>query len=510
MWWWGAPASSGVRWSMSCVRAGRDVVIYDRAGSQAAVDERHGRGAALDVRGDVRDAGVVMTTFRGADEVYDFAGELGTSELDDDIPEAITTNVLRAAIPFEAAIRQACRGLSTRRSRRVAEHVLDHEVGGRAVRRALQSAGRDPVLLVRHYNVFGPTQSLYPIRKIIPMFAAWACGRPSRCSATATRCSTSSTRPTSPTSPSSSSPRSTPTRSSSAGAAWPHGQPGRPRGERGHRQPRWRRHLPMRRGEDESSTLVADLEVLSSSSATLLHRPRDEPRVTIDWYRRLPLPRSTTPLTAFCLTRATSWSSWRTPTTRCWGRRHLSKLAQDRLEGHRAARVRRSDPRGREALARAARGLRRILPAARRPPGDGRPAARTAQGQPPPGTADDGIVPSVDRHDVVMFHWSGDMHHSHQAVARAVEIATRPFRRRRDATCSRWRPRPTRPSTRPRADHWVVLDERSCDERSRRWPLPLRARPGRRPADLLRELGHRGTTIGVDTREAFVVARQDR
>ena len=61
----------------------------------------------------------------------------------------------------------------------MAEHLLDHEVGGRTVRRALQPAGRDPVLPLRYYGTFGPNQSLYPIRKIIPMFAALAMrGRP--------------------------------------------------------------------------------------------------------------------------------------------------------------------------------------------------------------------------------------------------------------------------------------------------------------------------------------------
>ena len=49
------------------------------------------------------------------------------------------------------------------------------------------------------------------------------------------------------------------------------------------------RHLPMRRGEDESSTLVADLEVLSK----LIGEPcftdlETSLEVTIDWYRRLP------------------------------------------------------------------------------------------------------------------------------------------------------------------------------------------------------------------------------
>ena len=57
---------------------GRDVVLLDVAGSQARTDRRHGRGAARFVHGDVRHVDTVMAVFDGAEEVYDFAGVLGT------------------------------------------------------------------------------------------------------------------------------------------------------------------------------------------------------------------------------------------------------------------------------------------------------------------------------------------------------------------------------------------------------------------------------------------------
>lgn len=44
----------------------------------------------------------------------------------------------------------------------------------------------------------------------------------------------------------------------------------------------------------------------------------------------------------------------------------------------------------------------------------------------------DALVPFVDAADVVLTHHYADVHQTHREVARAVEIATRPFRRRRD------------------------------------------------------------------------------
>ena len=60
-------------------------------------------------------------------------------------------------------------------------------------------------------------------------------------------------------------------------------------------------------------------------------------------------------------------------------------------------------------------------------------------------------------------------------------------------------------------NHWVVLDPRSREDKLAAMALyDSEHDPGRRPRDVLRQLEHRGTTIGVDHAEAFVVARQFR
>src|SRR5207237_2262892 len=47
----------------------------------------------------------------------------------------------------------------------------------------------------------------------------------------------------------------------------------------------------------------------------------------------------------------------------------------------------------------------------------------------------DRILPWVEQADLLLTHWHGDVNQVHRGVSRAVEIATRPFRRRRDVSC---------------------------------------------------------------------------
>jgi len=100
-------------------------------------------------------------------------------------------------------------------------------------------------------------------------------------------------------------------------------------------------------------------------------------------------------------------------------------------------------------------------------------------------------------------------------VSRAVEIATRPFRRRRDVLLFEI---PTSTDQRfggsgsafAPSQH-VVLNEsqarRKCDAVAR---YSTEAAPGRTAEDVERHLRHRGAEIGVTFAEAFVVARQFR
>ena len=273
-------------------RLGRDVTVFDIKGSQADLDRRHGAGAARFVRGDVRDFAGVLSVFAGADEVYDFAGVLGTSELDDDMPEAITTNVLGAVHQFEAAVRQGVPRVFYASKPNV--WLNTYSVTKHAAERfaSIYNAERGTTIAALcYYNAFGPFQSLVPIRKIIPTFAALALrGRPLEvfgdgdqicdlvyapdlarltveflatghtagvvdCGRGAGLTVLDVARAVNEVT------------GNSAGV----------------------RHLPMRRGEDERSVLIADLEVLTG----LVGVPEFTPLApslerTVDWYARMP------------------------------------------------------------------------------------------------------------------------------------------------------------------------------------------------------------------------------
>lgn len=124
------------------------------------------------------------------------------------------------------------------------------------------------------------------------------------------------------------------------------------------------------------------------------------------------------------------------------------------------------------------------------------------------------ILPWVEHADLVLTHWPGDVNQVHRGVSRAVEIATRPFRRRRDVSCFEV---PT--STEQgfgigtdlpfRATEYVVLDETQA-RRKRDAVAAYGAElvPGRHADDVERRLRVRGSEIGAAFAEAFAVARR--
>jgi LmbE family N-acetylglucosaminyl deacetylase len=127
----------------------------------------------------------------------------------------------------------------------------------------------------------------------------------------------------------------------------------------------------------------------------------------------------------------------------------------------------------------------------------------------------DAILPWVEQAELILTHWPGDVNQVHRGVARAVEIATRPFRRRRDVSCFEV---PT--STEQvfgiggdqfRATEHVVLSA----EHARRKCAAVEVYgaelvPGRLVPDVERRLRVRGSEIGAEFAEAFAVARRFR
>jgi UDP-glucose 4-epimerase len=153
---------------------GASVSVVDRAASQDACDRLFGRGAVDACPGDTADSAALRLLFRGAEEVYNFAGRLGTSELEDDIRAAIDANIVGAVNVFDAALRAGVARvfypskpnvwLNTYTITKVAAEQFASIFAERGL----------GVVTLRYFNAYGPGQAVGPVRKIIPTFALQA------------------------------------------------------------------------------------------------------------------------------------------------------------------------------------------------------------------------------------------------------------------------------------------------------------------------------------------------
>jgi LmbE family N-acetylglucosaminyl deacetylase len=142
------------------------------------------------------------------------------------------------------------------------------------------------------------------------------------------------------------------------------------------------------------------------------------------------------------------------------------------------------------------------------------PLLPETEAEPAPHRLHDYILPWVEDTDAVVTHWPGDVNQVHRGVARAVEIATRPFRRRRDVSLFEI-PTSTEQGFGGAGrlafvpNEYVVLDEsqarRKCEAvAAYTGELVM----GRTVDDIERRLRIRGAEAGVAYAEAFVVARR--
>lgn len=120
------------------------------------------------------------------------------------------------------------------------------------------------------------------------------------------------------------------------------------------------------------------------------------------------------------------------------------------------------------------------------------------------------VLPAVEEADIVLTHWYGDTHQVHRGLSYAIEIGTRPFRRRRDlwlfevpSSTDQSFTTPFQPTCYVQVDRPDV--EAKCEAMSY---YPMEEAPGRTPRDLERLAGVRGCQIGVEYAECFSVARQ--
>ena len=127
-----------------------------------------------------------------------------------------------------------------------------------------------------------------------------------------------------------------------------------------------------------------------------------------------------------------------------------------------------------------------------------------------PDLVHDFVLPAVEEADIVLTHWYGDTHQVHRGLSYAIEIGTRPFRRRRDLWLFEVPSSTDQSFTTPfQPTCYVEVD--CCDVEAKCEAMgyyPMEEAPGRRPRDLERLAGVRGSQIGVEYAECFSVARQ--
>jgi LmbE family N-acetylglucosaminyl deacetylase len=121
----------------------------------------------------------------------------------------------------------------------------------------------------------------------------------------------------------------------------------------------------------------------------------------------------------------------------------------------------------------------------------------------------DNVMPFIESADAVFTHWNQDAHQVHRGLARAVEIATRPFRRRKDvflfetATSTE---QTFSPSFSPNS--YSVLDNEHVKKKIQAMALySVELANGRTPSSLRRKAQVRGAEIGASYAEAFCLGR---
>ena len=121
----------------------------------------------------------------------------------------------------------------------------------------------------------------------------------------------------------------------------------------------------------------------------------------------------------------------------------------------------------------------------------------------------DAVISRVEWADVIFTHFSGDANQVHRGVNRAIEIATRPFRRHKEvylfevATSTE---QAFANSFAPNA--FSVLSDHQAQKKIEAMACyATEMEGGRTPGGLMRRLQVRGDEIGVPFAEAFHLAR---
>lgn len=157
------------------LKRGDDVVAFDLTAKRIPLETQEYTGTLSYAVGDIQDKNKLMEVFDGADEVYLLAGKLGTSELNSALRSAIAINILGALDVFEAAL--ACHVPRVLLACKPSAWLNAYTITKHAAEKIAHLYTRyNPIQIstLCYFNLFGPGQKLYPVRKILPIFAAQA------------------------------------------------------------------------------------------------------------------------------------------------------------------------------------------------------------------------------------------------------------------------------------------------------------------------------------------------
>lgn len=123
------------------------------------------------------------------------------------------------------------------------------------------------------------------------------------------------------------------------------------------------------------------------------------------------------------------------------------------------------------------------------------------------------IVEQIDAHiqwaDIVLTHWYGDMHQAHQALSRAVELCTRPFRIHKTVLCFEVPTATDQPFQQTFSPNcFAELSEEEVNKKIEAMHYYSTEQVAGRSAENLRfQMRYRGNQIGSVYAEAYVIMR---
>jgi LmbE family N-acetylglucosaminyl deacetylase len=171
--------------------------------------------------------------------------------------------------------------------------------------------------------------------------------------------------------------------------------------------------------------------------------------------------------------------------------------------------LRRCDPRGRDTWPSLVETFEKSCAVLRAEPIVPRSLLDEIKAEPHVHELHDLILPYIEDADTVFTHWPGDVNQAHRGVSRAVEIATRPFRRRKQVLFFEVATSTDQAfvqSFSPNA--FVLLTEEQVERKCTAMACyESEIVLGRRPSDIKWKMQVRGTEVGADYAEAFVIGR---